>query len=199
MKLTRIYLIRHGEVKGHEEKRYNGQNDVELTPRGEAQFGLLKARLEKKPLSALYASDLQRCRSGADLICQARDFAPVILKQVRELNIGRWEGMTWADIQSRYPQEWEARLQDLTHYQVPRGESLQQLADRVLPAVRDIVARHQGEEVALVAHGGVNRVLLLDAIGAPLDRLFSIEQDFGCLNIIDYFADGQTVVRLMNG
>jgi alpha-ribazole phosphatase/probable phosphoglycerate mutase len=56
-----------------------------------------------------------------------------------------------------------------------------------------------GEEVVVVAHGGVNRVILLDAIGAPLESLFSIEQDFGCLNSIDYYKDGNSVVRLLNG
>jgi alpha-ribazole phosphatase/probable phosphoglycerate mutase len=63
----------------------------------------------------------------------------------------------------------------------------------------EIVAAHPGEEVLVVGHGGVNRVILLDAIGAPLDRLFHIEQDFGCLNVIDYYPDGASVVALLNG
>ncbi|HKI50964.1 MAG TPA: alpha-ribazole phosphatase [Geothermobacteraceae bacterium] len=199
METTRIYLLRHGEVEGHEAKRYNGQANVRLTPRGEAQFGLLQARLAKKPLAAIYSSDLQRCRFGADQFGQERSLVPVTLTALRELHIGHWEGMTWQDIERQYPDEWQSRLQDLVHYQVPEGESLQQLAERVLPVLQNIVAKHLGEEIVVVAHGGVNRVVLLDAIGAPLSRLFSIEQDYGCLNIIDYYADGQAVVRLLNG
>lgn len=199
MQATRLYLIRHGEVQGHQQQRYNGQADVPLTPLGEAQFGLLKARLDKKPLAAVYTSDLQRCRFGADLIGADRGLSPVARSELRELNIGHWEGLTWDDIRQRYPDEWRARLLDILHYQVPGGESLLQLSERLLPVIREIVARHLGEEVMLVAHGGVNRVILLDAIGAPFDRLFSLEQDFGCLNIIDYYADGPAVVRLLNG
>jgi alpha-ribazole phosphatase/probable phosphoglycerate mutase len=73
------------------------------------------------------------------------------------------------------------------------------MAERVRPTIAGIVAAHPGEEVLVVGHGGVNRVILLDAIGAPLERLFHIEQAYGCLNIIDYFADGKAVVQLLNG
>jgi len=198
MDATRIYLLRHGEVEGHEARRYNGQADVSLTARGEAQYGLLQARLAKKPLTAIYTSDLLRCRFGADLLGRERGLTPVPLAELRELHIGRWEGMTWHAIEQQHPDEWQARLQDLVHYQVPGGESLQQLADRVLPVLRNLVVRHRGEEIAIVAHGGVNRVVLLDAIGAPLTQLFHLEQDFGCLNMIDYYADGQAVVKLLN-
>lgn len=198
MEATRIYLMRHGEVEGHESKRYNGQADICLTPRGEAQYQLLKAKLERKQLAAVYSSDLQRCRFGADLLCRDRAFEPVALAELRELHIGQWEGMTWDEIRSRYPEQWQARLNDLVHYRVPGGESLQELADRLLPTLQEIINRHQGKEIAIIAHGGVNRVLLLDAIGAPLDRLFSLEQDYGCLNIIDYYADGLAVVKLLN-
>jgi len=199
MSFTRLYLIRHGQVEGHESKRYNGQGDVGLTPLGEAQFGLLRVRLEKKPLTAVYTSDLRRCRFGADLIGAAHQLTPVVQPELRELHIGAWEGMTWDEIRERYPREWQARLDDLVQYRVPEGESLQELADRVLPKMREIIARHPGEEIVLVAHGGVNRVILLDAIGAPLGKMFNIEQSFGCLNIIDYHADGNCTVQLLNG
>jgi len=65
--------------------------------------------------------------------------------------------------------------------------------------IRRILEKHPNGDVALVAHGGVNRIILLDAIGAALEQAFSIEQDYGCLNIIDYLDDGLSVVRLLNG
>ena len=68
-----------------------------------------------------------------------------------------------------------------------------------MPVIDGIVARHRGEEVLVVGHGGVNRVILLNAIGAPLSALFNIEQHYACLNIIDYYADGKAVVKLLNG
>lgn len=199
MQRTRIYLIRHGQVAGYEEKRYNGHADVLLTAEGEAQFGLLQLRLKKKSISAVYSSDLVRCRSGAQLLAASHDLEVQVDAQLRELNIGDWEGKTWSELQAQYPQEWQARLDDIVNYQVPQGESLSDLAARVRPVIARIVAAHCGEEVVVVAHGGVNRVILLEAIGAPLDRLFAIEQSYGCLNIIDYYADGNAVVQLLNG
>ncbi len=199
MTRTRIYLVRHGQVAGYEEKRYNGQGEVELTPQGLAQFGMLQARLAGKPIKAVYSSDLQRCLAGARMFGETFELQPVAKPGLRELSIGVWEGKSWSELQAEYPREWQARLDDIVHYRVPQGENLLDLADRVRPLIQEILIRHHGEEVIVVAHGGVNRVILLDAIGAPLDRLFHLEQDFGCLNIIDYYADGISVVKLLNG
>lgn len=199
MQRTRIYLIRHGQVAGYEEKRYNGHADVPLTAEGEAQFGLLQLRLQKKEISAVYSSDLSRCQIGARLLAADHDLEVQCDAQLRELNIGAWEGKTWTELQALYPQQWQARLADIVNYQVPQGESLADLADRIRPVIARIVAAHRGEEVLVVAHGGTNRVILLDAIGAPLHCLFAIEQGYGCLNIIDYYADGNAVVQLLNG
>ena len=67
------------------------------------------------------------------------------------------------------------------------------------PVIKEIIAAHPGGEIVIIGHGGVNRVVLLDAIGAPLERMFHIEQDYGCHNIIDYFTDGIAVVKKLNG
>jgi len=197
-KPTRIYLIRHGEVVGHEQKRYNGHADVGITHRGEEQYRLLDERLAPVPLSAVYSSDLTRCRTGAGMIARRHGLTPHFRRDLRELHIGIWEGLTWDEIIQRWPREWEARLADIVNYRVPGGESTQDLADRAIPAVREIVSRHPGETVLIVGHGGVNRVIILDAIGAPLSSLFAIEQNYACLNVIDYYPDGTAVVRRVN-
>ncbi|PLY02159.1 MAG: alpha-ribazole phosphatase [Desulfuromonas sp.] len=198
MKATRIYLVRHGQVEGHEEKRYNGQADVALTPQGQGQYGLLQMRLQKKNISAVYSSDLKRCVEGAQLLAASHGLVPELREELRELHIGDWEGMTWQELQQQYPEQWQARLDDIVHYQVPGGESLAAMSARVIPVIEQIVDAHPGEEVVVVAHGGVNRVILLEAIGAPLERLFHIEQDYGCLNAIDYYPDGCAVVTMLN-
>ena len=196
---TRIHLIRHGQVVGHDQPRYNGQTDVALTDIGVEQYHLLKDRLAGKPISACYTSDLTRCVTGAGIICDAFGIQPVRRSELRELNIGIWEGLTWTEITERWPDEWQARLADLVNYRVPQGENLLDVHDRVIPVVREIIERHQGQELLVVGHGGVNRVILLDAIGAPLKNMFNIEQSYGCYNIIDYHADGRATVKLLNG
>ena len=196
---TRIHLIRHGEVVGAGTPRYNGHADVGLTERGVAQYHLMKERLAGIPIAACYSSDLTRCVVGARILGEHFGVKPVLERNLRELNIGIWEGMTWEEIISRYPDQWQARLNDLVNYRVPEGENLIDMNERAMPVIRRIVERHRGEDVLVVAHGGMNRVILLNAIGAPLSSLFNIEQTYACLNIIDYYEDGKTVVMLLNG
>lgn len=199
MEKTRIYLIRHGEVEGAGTRRYNGHADVSLSERGISQYHLMKERLADKDISACYTSDLSRCASGADIICSRLGLIPVRERNLRELDIGVWEGKTWAELMEKYPIEWQARLDDIVNYRVPGGECLNDLHARVMTAINAIAQRHRGENVLVVAHGGANRVILLDTIGAPLSALFNIEQDYCCLNIIDYYGDGKSVVKLLNG
>ena len=196
---TRIHLIRHGQVAGYDQPRYNGQTDVALTDVGMEQYHLLKERLAGTKISACYTSDLSRCTIGAGIICEQLGIEPVARRELRELNIGIWEGMTWQEITERWPVEWQARLADLVNYRVPQGENLLDVQSRVMPVIAEIIERHKGQEILVVGHGGVNRVVLLNVIGAPLDGVFNIEQNYGCYNIIDYYADGRATVKLLNG
>ncbi len=196
---TRIYLIRHGEVEGAATPRYNGQGDVTLTPRGREQYQEMSRRLAQEKITACYSSDLTRCAWGAGLIAPCFGIEPHLTSALRELNIGDWEGMTWQELMTRYPSEWQARLDDIVNFRVPNGENLLDVEARVIPKIQQIVAAHPDEELLVVGHGGVNRVILLNALGAPLSALFNMEQSYCCLNIIDYYADGKTVVKLLNG
>ncbi len=199
MKATRLHLLRHGQVEGFENSRYNGQADIRLTELGRQQSATFAGRLQHLTLSGIYSSDLSRCRFAADQIAQLQRKPPQYRKDLRELHTGDWEGQTWQQLQRDYPELWQARLDDIVNVAPPSGESLIQLAQRLRPAIKQIISAHEGEEIVIVAHGGVNRVILLDAIGAPLERLFHIEQDYGCHNIIDFYPDGIAVVKKMNG
>lgn len=195
---TRIHLIRHGEVVGAGTPRYNGHADVALSPFGVAQYHAMKERFAGIPISACYSSDLTRCVTGANILGSHLGVKPVTDRNLRELDIGLWEGKTWQELQEEYPSEWRERLADIVGYRVPGGENLLDLQARIMPVIDRIAANHR-EEVLVVAHGGANRVILLNAIGAPLSALFNIEQNYCCRNIIDYYADGKTVVKLLNG
>jgi len=197
MQKTRIHLIRHGEVENPH--RYNGHHDVDLSPRGVEQYHQLKPRLDPDRITACYTSDLLRTLRGGKILGPYLGVEPVKVPALRELNCGAWQGLSLTEVQAERPDEWAARLADLVNFRAPGGESVADLRARVLPAIAEIVERHRGEEVLVVAHGGVNRVVLMEAIGAPPDRLFSIEQQYCCLNIIDYWDDGNQVVHLANG
>jgi alpha-ribazole phosphatase len=195
---TRLYLVRHGQVADGHTQRYHGNNDIGLSPAGMRQLENLAARLKSALLAAVYASDLSRSRQGAEILGRERRLAVQTVPEFREINFGVWEGLTFAEIAERFPEELEGRFSDLAGYRIPGGESLTDLSDRVLPKLKEILARHDGQALALVAHAGVNRVILCDALNLPLAHLFRLDQNYGCLNIIDYLPDF-TVVRLLNG
>ncbi|MBI5443917.1 MAG: histidine phosphatase family protein [Deltaproteobacteria bacterium] len=194
---TRLFLVRHGEVEG--DGFLHGHTDVALTARGFAQLETVAERLRAEPLAAVYSSDLQRSRIGAELMARGRD-VPVRHDPVfRELHMGEWDGRSvgelWDSDRARI-QGWWA---DLESFVIPGGESLLDLKARIMGALGDLLARHPGESVCLVAHGGVNRVILFEALGLPLSQYHKLAQDYGCLNIIDYYRDGNTVISLVNG
>jgi alpha-ribazole phosphatase/probable phosphoglycerate mutase len=197
---TRLYLIRHGQVVGHDEYRYNGSSDVDITDTGAMQMERLAEYLSQEPftINAMYSSDLQRAVKGARIIGKRLGIDPVMVHAIRELNLGRWEGLTREEASRLYPEESSYSFKDLTHRSFKGGESLLDLRQRVIPAINGIISRHPGCSACIVAHGGVNRVILADAMGLGPENLFNIEQDYGCLNVIDYFSDGFRVVKMLN-
>jgi alpha-ribazole phosphatase/probable phosphoglycerate mutase len=195
---TRLYLIRHGQVAEGHTHLYHGHNDIHLSPRGMAQLENVARELKDTPLTAIYCSDLIRSREGAKILCRGRDLEPVIVPEFREINFGLWEGLSFEEIAARYPEELNARFRDLANFRIPGGESLMDVRCRALPRLQELVKRHPGQAFAVVAHAGVNRVILSEALGVPFNNLFRIDQSYGGLNIVDYFPD-LAVVRLLNG
>ncbi|GAB4264916.1 MAG: alpha-ribazole phosphatase [Deferrisomatales bacterium] len=193
---TRLFLVRHGEVDG--QGVLHGHVDVPLTPRGVAQMEAAARALEGEPLAALYCSDLVRSRRGAEIIAGGRGVAVRPDPAFRELDMGRWDGRPFAELWAEEPDGLRAWWADLEGFTLPGGESMAQLRERVRAALDAVLARHRGETLCLVAHGGVNRAILFDALGLPLARFHALAQDYGCLNLVEYHADGNAVVRLVN-
>jgi len=198
-RLNRLYLARHGQVVGHERLPANGHTDVDITEIGMLQMEHLAGRLRLIEINVIYSSDLQRTKKGAGIIGRHHDAPHRIIPEFRELCFGDWEGLTMEEIAQDYPGELERRRQDIADYRPPgNGESMRDLSERVLPRLRDMLKEEKGKDILLVAHGGVNRVILCNALGIELVNIFNIQQDYGCLNIIDYFPD-HALVRLING
>ncbi|MBI3802564.1 MAG: histidine phosphatase family protein [Nitrospirae bacterium] len=195
---TRIYLFRHGEVTTFERKTYNGQTDVGLTPRGISQLEDAAARLAGLPIEAVYTSDLERSRRGGEAIAKTCGVPLYEMPALREKNFGVWEGCTAEEIAGRYPEAWNAWLTDPMDSRPEGAETYREVGERVFWALERILKTHPGEEVAVVAHGGVNKMILAASLCQPPRALFRIEQKYGGLNIIDFYRK-RVLVRLVNG
>jgi alpha-ribazole phosphatase len=102
---------------------------------------------------------------------------------LREINAGLWEGLTPEEAQTRYPEEFEARERDVVGHPFPHGESFRDLRERVLPTFMEIVDEG-GANILIVAHLGVNRVLLCEFLGLPIAELFSIKREYGQMDLL---------------
>jgi alpha-ribazole phosphatase len=193
---TRLYLARHGEVVNH--GIYNGHTDVDMSSTGLAQMDRLRTLLQDRNLEAVYCSDLTRTKKGAGRIAEPHGIVPEEVPQFRELHFGRWQGLTLAEVQQKYPDDFPQWMQCRSTFRIPGGESFQDLRHRALPKLQELIEKHRGGEFAVVCHGVVNRILLAEALQLSYDNLLRIEQDYGCLNMVEYYPDW-AVVKLMNG
>jgi len=173
MELTRILAIRHGETAWNVDTRIQGHLDIGLNAVGERQAARLGRSLaQAEAVAAIYSSDLARARQTAEAIAHARPEGALPVHTVtglRERGFGRFEGQTFDEIQAQWPEEarrWRQREPDW----VPPegGESLLVLRERVAQTVHTLAARHLGEQIVLVAHGGVMDVLYRLATGQSL-------------------------------
>ena len=191
-----IYLLRHGEVVLAEPRRFIGHLDVPLSPGGEAQCAAQARRLAAARIDALYSSDLQRARRSGEIIGAPHGLSPETLPALREMAMGRWEGLTAHEIQAREPDAFRDWMSRVGEFPFPEGESVLDLLARAAPAFDAIAAAHAGRPVAIVAHGGTNRALLCRALGLPLGRLLAFGQDYGALSVLLVRAGASALRRL---
>jgi len=152
---TQLLLIRHGETAWNAEHRIQGQLDIPLSPQGILQSAQLAEFLADEPISAIYSSELSRAWLTAAPLAARLGLEVIAEPRLRERSFGIFEGLTLDEIAERHPdefREWRARH---LAWRPHGGESGQQLIDRVLGAVTDITAKHAGQSVVLVSHGGV--------------------------------------------
>lgn len=181
-----IYLTRHGHIDAPGYQRtFIGQTDLPLSAVGQAQGVSLAEKLADIPLEAVYASDLSRSFDTARYLAEPRGLSVQKTPELREINLGEWEGLSFADVASRYPGEFEARGRNIVYYRPPGGESFADCKNRVLVALRDIIQRQRpGSCIAIVGHAGVNRLILCHMLGMPVSNLFCLGQDYACVNVI---------------
>lgn len=214
MNRVRVWLFRHGEVPQVSPRRFVGQSDVPLSDEGRRQAGFWAGALGRAPFGRVVVSDLARCRETARIMFRDRDIPVGVDARLREIALGAWEGLTVDRVRERFPGQYEARGADLAGFRPPGGESFADVQARA-GAVLDEIAAGAGQageaagdfagdpagdgfaEVAVVAHGGLNRTILCRVLGMPLANLFRLNQDYGCLNIVEYAA-GAAVVAAMN-
>jgi broad specificity phosphatase PhoE len=158
---TTIVLVRHGETDWNRDRRFQGHADTPLNEVGRTQAAELAETLEPESLTALYTSPLRRASETAAIVAARLGIDVRPLDALREIHVGEWEGLTVEEVQSRYPErasvDWRSGW--------PGGETYDELAARVLPALVELAGEHPSERVLAVTHAGPIRAALAAAMG----------------------------------
>jgi len=199
--VTHILLARHGETEWNAIRRVQGWTDIPLSEKGLAQAEALAERLSRVPLAAVYSSDLARAAQTAAPTAARLGLTVQTVPELREKGFGEWEGLTQADLERDYPELWHRYhvLRDLDAL-VPGGETWPQVQERLSAALGRILAAHPGpdEAVLLVGHGGSGRMVILEALQAPLPTLLRLHLDNASLSRLDFRGSGDSRVVLLN-
>ena len=193
----RLYLVRHGEVEGAADGKLLGRTDAPLSKRGLEQSHALAEALSDAQLSAVYSSDLLRAKMTAEIIAQRGNLKVQESSAWREIDMGEWEGRTLAALHEESPALVAQVFNDPASFEYPEGESFAAFTARVQAALVQLLTTHDGSDVALIAHGGVCRAIIGNALGMPAKYWLRLEQAYCSLNVIDWY-DHTPTVQLLN-
>ncbi len=169
--MTTIYLIRHAEADGNLYRRCHGQYDSTITDNGYRQIAALAKRMAEVPVDAAYASDLTRTQTTALAVTRTHGLTLRLEPRLREVGVGGWEDKTWTWLGKFDTERLVAFNTDAQRWSVEGGETMAQVRDRMLAALRDIIAAHPDQSVAVVSHGMALRALVGTLNGLTLPEI----------------------------
>ncbi len=190
-----VYLIRHPEVENVSLKVFNGSIDVDLSKEGLKQAERLSEFFKNKGITKIFSSPLKRCHKTAQMIKESTKSELIIDNRLKERNFGIFESLSWKQISKQYPTEASSFLKDPFNFRIKNGESFFDVYERAKSFLDEL---NFNENILIVAHGGVNRVIIKHFMGLKDEKVLSISQDFACIN--HFLTDGNFfLAKLING
>ncbi len=191
----KIYIVRHGESEWNILKRTQGSKNTKLTRRGREQAKLLSKRLLDANISHIYTSDLDRAYETANIISEALGLKVKATKDLRELSLGKWEGLSRNQIEDQFPKQldsWHKDINFKSHY----GESITEARIRVNWFLDSIFNCHKRNNIVLVSHAIICKLLITELLKIPTQHLWSFKIDNASISIVerrDLFTSSLTI------
>ena len=197
---TQLFLIRHGATEANERRPYVLQGrgiDFPLSETGREQARAVGRFLSKlATVKAIYSSSLIRAMETANEIARHHGLEAQTLDNIQEVDVGRWEGKSWEMVMAEHEVEYHRFMNDPGETPYLGGESYRDVLGRVKPAIAELLNRHRGESVVVVAHNVVNRAYLADVLGLELRRAKDIHQANCCVNVIHHKRGKSELISL---
>lgn len=183
--MTDLYFIRHGETESNRERRYQGWTESPLSETGIRQAEKASFFLAGASLDGLFCSDLQRAAATARVIGAGCGLAPVTNPLLREIHFGRWEGLTYDEIEAKWGEEISLWHDDPYNRSTPGGETLAAVSSRMLSFAHSLVEQYPAcRRVAAVSHGGSIRALLYRILGLDRNNFWDIRIDNASVTLV---------------
>jgi broad specificity phosphatase PhoE len=195
--MMRLILIRHGETRWNETKRFQGISDIELSAKGQTQARSLAQSLRNEPLTAIYTSPLIRARQTAECIAQYHSCPLLVDEGLKELNQGQLEGLTGEELRRDFPEFFPQWMKEPGTTILPGGESLGELQNRAWAVLEKLIQKHPQETIAVVAHSFVILTILCQVLELPLQAFRRFRQDPTAKNVLEFTERGMTL-RCLN-
>ena len=190
-------MVRHGQTAWNLEEVFRGRADIPLDDTGKKEVHLAGEALKHETIHAVYSSPLSRSMETAENIAKFQNTGVVPLDEIIDISYGDWEGKPLAEVQEKSPDLYERWLKEPHNVRFPNGETLEEVGSRAMEAVNRLVARHQGDNIALVAHRVPNKIICCTLIGVDYSNFWRIQQDTASTNLFTY-KDGQWIVSYLN-
>ncbi|MCA1766051.1 MAG: histidine phosphatase family protein [Desulfobulbaceae bacterium] len=178
---TTIFLSRHGKTAANLENRFAGRSAEPLHPSGRDQLAEVAARLNGMPVSAIYAGPLARTSQSAEIIAGVTGAKVRAREAFNEILIPHWDGLSKAEITSRFGPQYPTWLSAPERFRLPGCETLDQVTERAVAGIEALFIAHSGETVVVVSHLIVVRCLILHYRGRPLSEFRSVKVDNGAI------------------
>lgn len=192
-----MFLLRHGETESNKQLRYVGREESPLTEQGKKEAALLAQALKEAHFSVIYSSPLSRSKETANILSTFHPGVEIIEdKRLVERDYGLFEGKTFEQLRTEYSDLYKKWLLHPAKTAIPNAETLEAVQKRGSLAIDNIINKHQGKNICVVGHGGINRIILFQFLGLGLDNFFRIKQDNCCINIIEFDEYGPMIMLL---
>ena len=163
--MTKLYIVRHGQTAWNLGEVFRGRADMPLDETGKKEVHLAGKALKDETIHAIYSSPLSRSLETAENIAKFQNIAVTPFDPIIDISYGEWEGKPLAEVKEQFPDLYELWLKEPNKVQFPGGESLDEVRSRTMDAVESLVAKHENENVTLVAHRAPNKVICCALLG----------------------------------
>lgn len=194
-----LYLIRHGATENNLAKPpilQGNSVDLPLSPTGRQQAAFVTELLEEHEIAAVFSSSMNRARETAEIIAEPHGLKVTTFNELREVDVGTWEGRSWGEISKTEPEAYRLFMLDASQHGYAGGENLSEVRERSAAVIERLMRENLGRRIVVVAHNVVNRVFLAPLMHRPMSMASSIAQENCGVNVIRLRDDEMKLITL---